>query len=65
VLAVSTTIPAASADYEPEDGVSREFRAQAETVAGMHINVETGNMCFEEFSEWATDDPDGVFRGYG
>jgi hypothetical protein len=65
VLAVSTTIPAASEDYEPEDGVSREFRAEAGTVASMHINFEIGNMSFAEFSEWATDDPEGVFRGYG
>lgn len=61
---MSTTIPAPSEDYEPEQGLAREFRAEAAVVADMHIQFETGNMGFEDFSAWANGDPDGVFRGF-
>jgi Domain of unknown function (DUF6924) len=44
--------------------VTREFRAEAGVVVEMHIQFEIGNMDFEEFSAWANDDPDGVFRGF-
>jgi hypothetical protein len=64
LLAVSTVIPAPGEDYEPEQGVTREFRAEIGVVANMHIQFEIGNMGFEEFSAWANDDPDGVFRGF-
>jgi hypothetical protein len=64
LLAVSTTSPAHSEDYEPEQGVTREFRAEARVVAGIHEQFEVGNMSFEEFSEVANCDPGGVFRGF-
>lgn len=63
LLAVSTSIPAPSVDYEPEEGVTREFRATADTVADMHVNFQVANMSFEEFSTWANDEDDKVYRG--
>jgi hypothetical protein len=64
LLAVSTTIPAPSEDYEPGEGVTREFRAEARVVAGIHEQLEVGNMSFEEYSEQANCDPGGVYRGF-
>ncbi len=59
VLAVSTQIPAPSEDYEPEEGVSREFRVPVEFVAMIEGNLGIGNMSFEEYSAEAED---GILR---
>jgi hypothetical protein len=64
VLVVSTVIPAPSEDYEPEDGVSREFRAEAGTITTMNANLAIANIGFEEFSESASHDPEGIFRDW-
>jgi hypothetical protein len=64
VLAVSTIIPAPSQDFEPEDGVTREFRAEAEAVASMNANLSIANVSFEEYSESANGDAEGILRGW-
>ena len=63
VLAISTTIPAPSADYEPADGEQRTFRAEAETVSDVAGQLAIGNLGFADLVDQAGRDPEGVFRG--
>jgi hypothetical protein len=57
-------------DYEDEEvwqyhvEFGREFRITPEEVASLHCNLELANMDFQEFSQAAARDPEGVFRGF-
>jgi hypothetical protein len=63
LLAVSTTIPAPSEDYESEYN-EREFRILPQAVAEMQANLATGNMSFHDFADSALGDQDRIHRSF-
>lgn len=42
----------------------RQFRITPDAVASLHCNLALANMDFEEFSRVASEDREGVFRGF-
>ncbi|MBT0769857.1 hypothetical protein KIH74_13045 [Kineosporia sp. J2-2] len=61
VLTVSTSIPAASETYEPDENSPRSIRVAADSVWTVHANLEIANMDWEEFVP-DPDGPDPVYR---
>ncbi|MFE6487302.1 DUF6924 domain-containing protein [Streptomyces sp. NPDC057757] len=67
LLAVGTSSPE---EFEGDDGYEaavefgRPFRTVPGGVHTIHANLTLANMDFEEFSQGAREDPEGVFRSF-
>ena len=66
LLAVTTRTPEDFGDEEYDALIEfgREFRTIPVGVHWIEVNLALANMDFEEFSRAASQQPDGVFRGF-
>lgn len=67
LLAITTTTREECEDdeeYATLTEFGRAFRTEPRGVHSIHANLELANMDFQEFSESAGADPEGVFRDF-
>ncbi|MEV6192857.1 hypothetical protein AB0M19_10675 [Streptomyces sp. NPDC051920] len=51
-------------DYEQLTEFGREFRTVPAGVHEVHANLDIGNLGFEEYTGWAHDDPERIYRSF-
>jgi hypothetical protein len=49
-------------DYEQLTEFGREFRTAPAGIHDVYANLSIGNLGFEEYTAWAHDDPEGIYR---
>ncbi|MFE3942425.1 DUF6924 domain-containing protein [Streptomyces sp. NPDC059118] len=51
-------------EYDQLTEFGREFRTIPAGVHEVYANLSIGNLGFEEFTAWAHDDPEGIYRPF-